>query len=127
PVGQVCRYENGVGVSLDQYDYDDRSAMLARFAELSGSPSAHADAMPLPERIVRADARHYSAHDLDAFAAQYAEDCAIVDHRMVGWGTLAGRDAIRTSAAAAFAGSTDIRMEIDEVIACDDLVISVIA
>jgi ketosteroid isomerase-like protein len=112
-------------VYAEAYEADDRDAILARFAELSADGAA--DAARPPERVVRAVARTYTAHDLDAFAAQYAEDCTIVDHRPIGWGTLAGRAAIRENVAAAFASSADIRMDIDEVLACDDRVIAVIA
>jgi hypothetical protein len=36
-VGLVRVVEDGRAVSVDQYDADDREAMLARFAELAGS------------------------------------------------------------------------------------------
>ncbi len=127
PMIWVVVVQDGLVTRLDQYDPEDRAAALARFEELRASSPGPSHDARMPERIVRADARRYSAHDLDAFSAQYSEDCEIVDHRLIGWGTLSGYQAIRDGAAAAFANADDIRMDIDEVIAGDDRAVAVIA
>jgi ketosteroid isomerase-like protein len=124
PVGQVCRYENGLGVSLDQYDYNDDEAMLARFAELTAAPLGPDAAMPQAERLARAIADAFNRHDADAVAAISAEDVEIRDHREMGWGDLRGRAAVREQNAAGMAVSHDVRMDIEEILAGDDRVIA---
>jgi class 3 adenylate cyclase/ketosteroid isomerase-like protein len=125
PIGLVAVVENGLVLSVDSYEPEDREGMLARFAELSGAPDV-APAMPLPLRMVREDERNYTAHDADAFVALYAEDFELVDHRPAAWGTISGRDALHAHISAAFEGWSDVRQEIDEVLACDDRVIATI-
>lgn len=126
PMIWVIVVENDLLVGTDQYDPEHQADALARFAELSTSGQATPAEMRLPEQMVRADARNYAAHDPDAFAAQFAEDFELVDHRPIGWGTISGREGIRASVAAAFAASTDIRFDVDDVVACDDRVIAAI-
>ena len=124
-VGSVTVYADGLAVRTDLYEPEDREAVLARFAELSGTPDGSA-AIPLPLRMVREDERNYTAHDADAFVALYAEDFELVDHRPAAWRTISGRDALHAHISAAFEGWSDVRQEIDEVLACDDRVIATI-
>ena len=84
PVGQVLRYRDGVGVSVDQYDPSDRETMLRRFAELTGgSPVRQTD--PLPLRLDAEERRRYNAHDLElARAASPTSTCSSTTGRSVG-------------------------------------------
>ena len=125
PVGQVLRYRDGVGVSVDQYDPSDRETMLRRFAELTGgSPVRQTD--PLPLRLDAEERRRYNAHDLESWLELFADEYVLVDHRAIGWGTL-DRDALREGTVAAMTSAPDIAKENAEVLACDDRAIALVA
>jgi ketosteroid isomerase-like protein len=131
-VGQVVVTEAGRLVTVDQYDPDDREAMLARFAALTAdgaelsaqNGTSRADQPWSPERWAAEEVRRYNAHDLQAWSELFAEDYVLVDHRAVGWGTLSGREALRRNTAEALHGAPDINMHIDEVLARDDQVVA---
>jgi ketosteroid isomerase-like protein len=117
-VGQVGVFEDGRVKLIEQFDAGDREAMLARFAELSGVGDRP------PELFSKDEIRSYNARDLDAFFGLFSEDYSVVDHRLNGWATIAGREALRAQVMAGLAGSAGMRFEVDEMIACDERVMA---
>jgi ketosteroid isomerase-like protein len=122
PIGVVGVVEDGMFVSGDQFDYDERRAMIARYAELGGGLSRLGHRAP--ERHFAEFARTYARGDPEAVAELYAEDWSLTDHRQLGWEELRGRDAIAAAVDTANRNSLDMRLEVDEVIACDERVIA---
>ncbi len=123
PVGQVCRYENGLGVSLDQYDYDDREGMLARFAELGGRRQVLGDRPP--ERLLTKFLARLYERDYEGFSTFVAEDWHWTDHRAVGWEESRGREACVAVMRSLYEAAPNVRLEFDEVLAVDDRVLAV--
>ncbi len=121
-VGLVNVIEQGRMRSTDLYHPDDRKAMIARYAELGGGLSMLGDRAP--ERHFAEFARSYALGDAEMVLEQYATDWGMTDHRQLGWGELRGRDAVAAAVVAAYEGSLDMRLEVDEVIACDERVIA---
>ncbi len=77
-----------------------------------------------PERWYAEFLRDYAAHDIDRVLELYAEDVLMVDHRAVGWDPVHGRDELRKLYESVFAASPGIRVEVEEVLACDERVIA---
>ena len=123
PAGAVTVVEDGRWTSHDIYDPDDRDAMLARYAELSGRRESVFGDKP-PERFWTAARAHLHAQDLDALRAVYDPAFVSVDHRKVGWEEVHDREGIADRLRSAFAVVPDIREQVDEVLACDDRVIA---
>ena len=126
PLGLVTVVEDGLTVTQDVYESDDREAMLARFAELGGGARASSPVLgdrPL-EQFVAEQVRLFNAHDLDGFIATHVDDYVLVDHRTASCGAVSGAEAFREHVAASIRGAPDIRMEIEEVLACDRRVIA---
>jgi ketosteroid isomerase-like protein len=117
PVGRVAIVDNGKFVRIDQYDPDDRAAMMARYAELGGPREVLGDS-PV-ERLVAEASRSFNEHDFDRHLLQHAEDFVLVDHRSIGWSEVRGRQAFGELVRSALAASADVRFDIDEVIASD--------
>jgi len=122
PFGYVAAFESGRMVALDVYDHDDRRAMVARYAELGGGLGLLGDSAP--ERFYAEFARRYAARDVDHLADLYAHDWGFVDHRSIGWDELHGRRAAVDIVRSAFAVTTDLHVDVDEVLACDESVIA---
>src|SRR5207302_1638811 len=84
PLGVVALVQDGLMLRADTFAPEDREAVRARFAELSGGRrSVLGDELP---EHVKAGIRRYNARDLDGLADLYAEDYQAVDHRSTGWG-----------------------------------------
>jgi class 3 adenylate cyclase/ketosteroid isomerase-like protein len=122
PFGYVAVFESGRMVSQDAYDYEDRRAIVARYAEVGGGQGLLGDRAP--ERFYAEFARRYAARDIYRLADLYAEDWAFLDHRNIGWDELHGRQAAVDIVRSAFAVTTDLHVDVDEVLACDDRVIA---
>jgi ketosteroid isomerase-like protein len=122
PLGFVNVIEQGRMRSTELYHPDDRKAMIARYAELGGGLGLLGDRPP--ERHFAVFARSYARGDPEGVLEQYAEDWTMTDHRQLGWGELRGRDAVAAAVVAAYEGSLDMRLDVDEVIACDERVIA---
>ncbi len=121
-VGHVMAVQDGRIISVDQYEAEDRTAMLARFAELSDGAAA-ARRVPTAGEMLAEEIRRYNLHDIDGCSELFAEEFILVDHRNLGWGTIAGREGMRVNYLAAFEGSTDIHVDLEEILACDDRVL----
>ncbi len=107
------------------------AAALAGPAQEAAAPTAPADeARPAssgdrpPERLWRELARRWAADDIDALLELYAEDWLMTDHRAMGWEPQRGRAQARAVVESVFAIAPDIRLDIDEVLACDERVIA---
>jgi len=120
--GHVAVVEGGRGVSLDQYDHNDQAAMLHRYAQLGGRQERLGDRTP--ERFVAEFARRYATRELERCLELYAEDWRLIDHRAIGWDETRGRDGAAAIIQSALDGSPDMRLEIDEVLACDECVLA---
>ncbi len=120
--GVVAVVEGGVAVRWEQYESDDRDAMLARYAELGGRRSVALGDRP-PERWYAAYLPRHAARDIAGALELYTEDFVMVDHRALGWAEIRGRDGLRKLYESVFKASPGIRAELDEVIACDERVI----
>ena len=123
--GTVTVIRDGRIASRDIYEPDDRRAMIARYAELGGGQGPLGDRPP--ERFYAEYARRYARHDAEQLAELYAEDWRFVDHRQLAWEEEHGRDAGVAAARSGFEGLLDLRLEIDEVLACDERVIAQIS
>jgi ketosteroid isomerase-like protein len=120
--GMVSVIEDGkVGVS-EWFEHDDRAGMLARYRELGGRV-AILGARP-PERLWAEFKRHFDAHDLEGMLSLYAADWRFVDHRKLGMQLTTGPDGAAELFGSAFSGSEDLRVDVEEVIACDERVIA---
>jgi class 3 adenylate cyclase/predicted ester cyclase len=121
-VGLVAVVEDGRRVSVDHYDYNDDAAILARYAALIGRPGILGEHPP--ERFYAEYAQCWVTRDVEALLERHHEDWLMVDHRSLGWEELHGREGYREVLHSAFSISPDLRLEIDEVLACDDRVIA---
>jgi ketosteroid isomerase-like protein len=122
PVGVVNVIEDGLLINVDQYEPDEREAVLARYTELGGRTSVTLGDRP-PERWYAEYLPRHAARDVEAALELYTEDFVMVDHRVVGWEEVHGRDALRELYESVFRASPGIRAGVDEVLACDDRVI----
>ena len=123
PVGVVAVVESGRVVSYDQYEPEDRDAMLACYAELGGRRPVDVGDRP-PERLVRAVVEGYAARDLPRLAALAKPDLAIVDHRSMSYNETLGRTSWEQQTRSILESAPDLRLDLDEVLACDDRVIA---
>jgi class 3 adenylate cyclase/ketosteroid isomerase-like protein/predicted ester cyclase len=118
-MGQVVAVRDDRIVSGDQYDSDDRDGMLARFAELSGARSEAAAQRRAPERFWAEYERRFAAADLDWILELYADGHVMVDHRRIGWEEI-DMAGLRKLGESVFAMGTQMRFNVDEVLACDE-------
>ncbi len=109
-------------VSVDYYEPDDRGLMLDRFEELTGGAVLLGDRPP--ERYYAEFVRRYHARDFDGCTQLVTEDFEIRDHRSIGWEPLLGREQFKAMLDSGPAAAPDVRMEILEVLACDEDVIA---
>ncbi len=120
--GTVTVISDGRIASRDIYEPDDRQSMIARYAELGGGQGTLGDRPP--ERFYAEFVRRFARRDLDRLADLWAEDWRFVDHRLLAWEEQVGRDTGMAGLRSALEGSLDLRVEVDEVLACDDRVIA---
>ncbi len=122
-LGMVSVIESGRRISEEVYEPEDRRAMIARYAELGGGLGALRELEP--ERwwarlgLVIATRAH-------ALLPELYDDRSyvLVDHRNVGWEPTDSRGEAVERIEAIWAGSDDLHLEVDEVLACDDRVIA---
>ena len=93
------------------------AAMIARYAELGGGLAALGDSPP--ERFWRQYAQRYAARDRNGVLAMHA-DGPFVDHRKLGWESTPTVDEVMAIIDGAWAATSDIRIEVDEVLASDE-------
>jgi class 3 adenylate cyclase/ketosteroid isomerase-like protein/tetratricopeptide (TPR) repeat protein len=122
PVGYVVSARDGRAARIEIYEPEDRAVMVARYAELGGGQGPLGDL--LPERVWGELIRRHAARDLVGLGEIIGPDYALVDHRRLGWEEIRGREALLEHLRNGFEVSTDSRMEVDEVLACDDRVIA---
>jgi ketosteroid isomerase-like protein len=122
-VGAVQLVENGRWTGVDIYEPGDHAAMIARYAELGGGQGPLGDSPP--EQFYRRWLPLSAAGDLDRLAELMHEDFVRIDHRSLSWDPIHGREANLELYRAAYGSAVDIRIEIDEVLACGDRVIAV--
>jgi ketosteroid isomerase-like protein len=120
-IGLVSVIEDGLLVRQDIYEPGDRQAMIARYAELGGGLAALGD-RPL-EQIVKEMYRRFARGDVDGWLGLCADDYVMVDHRKLGWSET-DKQGYRGIIESMLAASLDVRIEVDEVLACDDRVIA---
>ena len=121
-VGHVTVVEGGRVVSLDQYDYDDDAAMLARYAELSGASATPARRQA--ELLFAECGAPVQRPRSRGIAGVLRRSLDIRRPSCLGLGAMHGRATLERFYASVFQTSLDIRQEIDEVLACDDRVIA---
>lgn len=107
---------------LDQYEVENRQALTARYAELGGGLSALGDRPP--ERWWRTMAKRYAAREREALLAMWADLSPFVDHRPLGWESTSATDGVAARTDGAWAGSSDMWCEVDEVLASDERVLT---
>jgi len=66
--------------------------------------------------------RRWATRDVASILELYHEDFVLVDHRAIGWETVRGLEAAEQLARSAAAIGPEIRMETDEIVACDERV-----
>ena len=120
--GCVTVVEDGVAISVDHYEYDDDAAMLRRYHELGGYPTAFGDRPP--ELVLAAMYRHVSTGDLDGVGALHAEDAVVLDHRALPWEAARGRAAVVRLHESGLSAFPDLWLDVVEVLACDDAVLA---
>jgi ketosteroid isomerase-like protein len=107
---------------VEIYEPEDRTAMVARYAELGGGQG------PLggrpPERVWAEYIRRHAARDLDGLVNAVAPEWVLIDHRQLGWEEIRGHAGLLDYLRSHFEVSADSRIEVDEVLACDDRVIA---
>ncbi len=123
PLHAVVQLDGEEAISWDQYEPEDRDAALTRFAELSGHDGR--DGRSIPERHIAEWTRRWEAGDLDDVLELHADDWLLRDHRAIRtMEEQRGRDDARRLFESLRALSPDVRLEIDEVLACDDRLIA---
>jgi ketosteroid isomerase-like protein len=121
-MGHVVAVRDGRVARTEIYEPEDRALMVARYAELGGGQGPLGDRPP--ERAWVECIRRHAARDLDGLTAVYAPDWVLVDHRRLGWEEIRGFDGLLDQMRSGFEVTTDVHLEIDEVLACDDRVIA---
>lgn len=78
-----------------------------------------------PERFTVEFIRCHDARDLDGLMRLYAEDYVLTDHRGIGWEPVRDLVTVEKNWRSLFATSSVVRIDVDEVLACDERVIAV--
>jgi len=120
--------------ALELYEAKGHSAGAERATRLAGEQPRPqpptADHTPVilgdrpPERYWAEYQRLYAAHDVDALLEMYVEDWVVTDHRALGWGNARGRKHAEALLRSVLSTSPNLRLEVDDVIACDEHVIA---
>jgi hypothetical protein len=121
PVGVVSVIESGLLQRIDQYEPEERLAMVARYAELGGGVGRLGDTAP--ERRIKEYARRYAARDQAGLSALNADGWRLIDHRQLGWREL-DQDSYAREQEAIWAQIEHVHLEVDEVLAADDRVLA---
>jgi len=122
PLGYVILVEDNRLGHAEIYEPEDRLAMVARYAALGGGQGPLGDRPP--ERVWAEYVRLAAARDLDRLAGLLAPDWVLIDHRTLGWQEFRGHDGALGRIRSGYAVAADVRLEVDEVLACDDRVIA---
>jgi class 3 adenylate cyclase len=120
--GCVTVVEDDLAVSVDHYEYDDDAAMLQRYHELGGYPTAFGDRPP--ERLLAALYRSVASRDLEGIGALHAEDAVVLDHRALPWEAARGRSAVVGLHESGLSAFPDLWLDVVEVLACDPRVLA---
>jgi class 3 adenylate cyclase/ketosteroid isomerase-like protein/tetratricopeptide (TPR) repeat protein len=107
---------------VEQFEHFDTAGILARYTELTEPrerPQVRA-----PELLYTDFAQHWAAGGADAVLEVFADDYTMVDHRQRGFGEVRDRDDLAELIRSIFAAAPDLRVTIDDVIACDDRVVA---
>jgi ketosteroid isomerase-like protein/tetratricopeptide (TPR) repeat protein len=118
----VSVVENGRLTRAERFEPGDQNAMIARYAELGGGAGPLGDRPP--ERFFKHWLRLTAAVELEALADLLAEDFVRIDHRSLSWEPIRGREANLALWRSANEGVLHLRMEVEEVLACDQRVIA---
>lgn len=121
-MGAVTTIEEGLMISQDLYEPDDRQAMLARYAELGGGQRQLGDRRP--EGWLRRYIRGHASRDLDLIARVTPIDWYVVDHRTLGWGEMRGLESHLQLTRSSWKAWDAVTLEVDEVLACSDSAIA---
>jgi tetratricopeptide (TPR) repeat protein len=122
PLGYVIVIESDLLTRTEFYEPEERLAMVARYAELGGGQGPLGDRPP--ERLWAEYIRLSAARDLDRLAGLIAENWVLVDHRTLGWQESHGHEGAIGRIRSGYAVAADVRLEVDEVLACDERVIA---
>jgi hypothetical protein len=102
---------------------DEHEPSLAPVVGARGVPPAPAELPPL--RFFAEFGRRYAARDTEGILALFAENWGMVDFRAGDWkGDIAALKGARELIEAVFAVSPDVRLTVDEVLACDERLIA---
>jgi ketosteroid isomerase-like protein len=92
-MGAVDVVENGLWVSCDLFEPDDRAGMLARYEELRRTVEP---AQETPAARLHAEHEHrFNERRLEEPPSLMADDFVMVDHRAVGWQEVRGQEVMR--------------------------------
>ena len=116
--GFVTVIEDGLERSVDQFDSEDRSGMIARYVELGGGLGPLGDRPP--ERWFKRLAAIQATRDRQQLPCLYAEEYRFHDHRLVGWEPTTSRQEATQRIESIWDGTSDVHLEVHEVLACDD-------
>jgi class 3 adenylate cyclase/ketosteroid isomerase-like protein/tetratricopeptide (TPR) repeat protein len=132
--GDSDRAADAAHLALGLYAAKGHTAGAERALELAGDRPRPASAEPAPAPVILGDRpperfwaeyqRLYSAHDVDALLRMYVEDWVVKDHRALGWGEARGRKHAEALLRSVLSTSPNLRLEVDDVLACDDRVIA---
>jgi ketosteroid isomerase-like protein len=117
PVGYVFAFREGRVLRDEMFEPDAETSMLACFADLNGrrliadTPVAHIQ-LPWIDCFGR--------HDVEGLRELIADEYTLVDHRSLGWDDQHGPDDFIAGAVSAWATWPDLRVAVDEVLACDE-------
>ena len=122
--GAVMVVEAGQWRSVDFYEATERDAMLARYVELGGGHGPLGERLPerIAAELISGYLKCWAAKDVEGLLEHWAENAVLVDHRALGWETIRGREEVAKVLRAFIAASPNVRLEIDEMLACDDRV-----
>jgi hypothetical protein len=121
--GVVAVIDDGLVSHTERFEYDDRQAMLVRFAELGGGLGRLGDRPS--ERAVAEWGRRLARRDVDGLLELYTDaDFVHLDHRTLGWEDVGNKDGLGRVYESFLAVGSDFWFSVDEVLACDDRVIA---
>ena len=117
PCGYLFVVAEGRVQRLEQFEPDDRQKMIARYAELGGGLGPLGDRPP--ERFLAEFFRRAAAQDVDGYTELFSDQYVEIDHRSLPWDEHGKADA-RTRLQGFMTSASDVRFEVEEVLACDD-------
>ena len=132
--GMTDQATDAAHAALELYEAKGHSVGADRATRLAGEQPrprpAETDRTPVilgdrpPERYWAEYQRLYGAHDVDALLEMYVEDWVVTDHRALGWGNARGRKHAEALLRSVLSTSPNLRLEVDDVLACDEHVIA---